>query len=372
MLHRPTSAGEVASPTSDDALPIESRAVRKARDLSRLWHASQAKVQRQQPPPAISLPEGHPEVDEQDFTTPGATPGRLGCPFAAMAAQRKRAAADAGGPQKPLTPTTGMGEDPIAAEFHRSASHSPPPSAAGSGAKCPIRFLDQHKPEEVAQYFENHKHEIPRSHEVCIKQYQTNEESVRKLDAKYGSLVNMIQGLGMKHKPMLPEEANTNAELDDGQAMSEKGVAKIQQWAGTISAPPPAEEGPIHETDEANAPPDTVEESRTPRFERDLRDVRLGESPSRPWGIQVPAEFEDQVENNGSSSGHRGGHDPQVDQIPTSQPVPLASKGEEARPISQKSPLVFNGPVFFGYSAEDMARLLQEVPQLRTAAATPQ
>ena len=54
---------------------------------------------------------------------------------------------------------------------------------------CPIRFLDQHSPEEVATYFEKHKHELPRSHEVCVRRYQKNEEQIRKLDAKYGSPV---------------------------------------------------------------------------------------------------------------------------------------------------------------------------------------
>jgi len=61
--------------------------------------------------------------------------------------------------------------------------------------------MDQHSPEEIAKYFENHKHEIPRSHAICVNRFQRNGESMRQIDEKYGNLVNMIQGLGQKHKP---------------------------------------------------------------------------------------------------------------------------------------------------------------------------
>ena len=44
-----------------------------------------------------------------------------------------------------------------------------------------------------------------------MRRYQSNEEQIRQLDAKYGNLVSMIQGLGAKHKEMLPEEPGEEA-----------------------------------------------------------------------------------------------------------------------------------------------------------------
>jgi hypothetical protein len=153
---------------------------------------------------------------------------------------------------------------------------SPPPSASGSAAKCPIRFLDQHSPEEVAKYFETHKHEIPRSHEVCVKRYQRNEDDIRKLDAKYGNLVSMIQGLGQKHQPMLPsDQEQEDVELE------RTSNERVENWANNVSA-----DG-VGGEDEA-AEPEEEEEDRESRFDRPLKEIRVGESPSRPWGISVP------------------------------------------------------------------------------------
>lgn len=106
-------------------------------------------------------------------------------------------------------------------------------AGSGSGPKCPIRFLDQHPPEEIAEYFEKHKHEIPRSHEVCVKRWQTNAESVRRLDERYGNLVSMIQGLGTKHQAMLPETPNDEEEVEDGAEVMDK--AKVRSWAAQVS-----------------------------------------------------------------------------------------------------------------------------------------
>ncbi|KAK3060873.1 hypothetical protein LTR53_019968, partial [Teratosphaeriaceae sp. CCFEE 6253] len=71
--------------------------------------------------------------------------------------------------------------DPIKAEICGLSDHNEQGSAAVSEriesrrhvevveeaelGVCPIRFMDQHSPEEVATYFEKHKHELPRSHE---------------------------------------------------------------------------------------------------------------------------------------------------------------------------------------------------------------
>jgi hypothetical protein len=101
----------------------------------------------------------HPTVQEdfeQDFTTRNGTPSKLESPFAKITNRSP----------------PNIQVDPIAAEFYggglvgsgaASAQHNP--------SKCPIRYLDQYSPEEVTKYFENYKHEIPRSHAVCISRY---------------------------------------------------------------------------------------------------------------------------------------------------------------------------------------------------------
>ncbi|KAG9620707.1 hypothetical protein KCU64_g21647, partial [Aureobasidium melanogenum] len=164
------------------------------------------------------------------------------------------------------------------------------PSVQGSSTDkvCPIRFLDQHSPEEVAAYFELHKHELPRSHEICVKRYQSNEEQIRQLDAKYGNIVSMIQGLGQKHVSLLPENlGDEHYEVEKDFEEDERAShEKIRKWASTVYTGPDA---PPEEKKDEEEP----EDERLPRFDRPLRDVRLGESPSRPWGIQVPIEAQD-------------------------------------------------------------------------------
>ncbi|KAF2812521.1 uncharacterized protein BDZ99DRAFT_383628 [Mytilinidion resinicola] len=246
---------------------------------------------------------------ERDFTIPG-TPSRLGCPFAATPSGRR---VSTSGRQSPLggsplaTPRSSMSmsrimqhgrrskrpsfHDPIRAEICGIDSHVDPVSgaesvASGSAPVCPIRFLDQHSPEEVAKYFENHKHEIPRSHEVCVKRFQSNTESIKQLDAKYGNLVSMIQGLGVKHQPWLPKEP----EEDEDEAIERQSGDRVEKWAKAVSESLHDEDEAIADThvDEVNIPDDM---DRTPHFDRPLKEIRVGESPSRPWGISVPSKY---------------------------------------------------------------------------------
>lgn len=220
-------------------------------------------------------------VLEQDFTVPGKKSSLL-CPFAKPTMNRKNSqSASTLESDRPLTPpdvkdpTPHASADPICAAMYAETMHSPPPSQSGSAAKCPIRYLDQHSPEEVARYFETHKHEIPRSHEVCVKRYQRNEDDIRKLDAKYGNLVSMIQGLGLKHQPMLP--ANHEEEGED-EELERTSNERVENWANAVSADGVGQEEPEPEE----------EEDRQSRFDRPLKEIRVGESPSRPWGISVP------------------------------------------------------------------------------------
>ncbi|EHA58393.1 hypothetical protein MGG_04418 [Pyricularia oryzae 70-15] len=230
---------------------------------------------------------------EQDFTVEGKR-GQLQCPFSAspstVAKDNKTQGDGAPGLDRPDSsgnvqdPTPHASADPIcAAMLEETTSQQPPPSAGAT--KCPIRFLDQHSTEEIAHYVETHKHEMPRSHEVCIQRYQRNEEQIRKLDAKYGSLVGMIGDLSQIHKPMLPI-GEMQEEID--RASNER----VENWAAEVSANEPdappeqfvvslVKEGT---TDRAHADDD----DRESHFDRVLKEVRVGESPSRPWGISVP------------------------------------------------------------------------------------
>ncbi len=213
-------------------------------------------------------------VLEQDFTVEGKK-GLLACPFSREPTQDTRGTSapvdDSHGSNGAADdPTPHKSSDPICAAMLEETA--PATSQAAAASKCPIRFLDKHSPEEIAKYVETHKHEIPRSHEVCVRRYQRNEEQIRKLDAKYGNLVSMIKDLGNLHQPMLPSpEGGEQVEVD--RASNER----VESWAQgvTTSDPELANEAP-------------TDDDRESRFDRPLRDVRLGESPSRPWGISVP------------------------------------------------------------------------------------
>lgn len=166
-------------------------------------------------------------------------------------------------------------QSPTASVGSRHQGDASPPPSAASASNCPIRFLGQKSPEVVAEYFKNHKHELPKSHEDCVKRHQTNSESIRELDAKYVNLVSMIQGLGEKHQPLLPSKRG-----------DEETVGKIQEWAAGLKQ------------DQEGAEPEEIaeacpQEDERGRFEsqvaEQLKEIRLGESPTRPWGVHVPA-----------------------------------------------------------------------------------
>ena len=214
---------------------------------------------------------------EQDFTVAGKQ-GDLKCPFSAAATAGTEVVPAADGQ---ADPTPHRSTDPICAAMYEETMSQPAPGATGPASKCPIRFLDQHSPEEIAHYVETHKHDLPRSHAVCVSRYQKSEQQIRKLDAKYGNLVSMIQGLSQLHQPMLPEDApRPQAQSDVDRASNER----VENWAQAVSA------GATSDPDERHT--ETLEGDdvldRESHFDRPLKEVRVGESPSRPWGISVP------------------------------------------------------------------------------------
>ena len=256
------------------------------------------------------------------------------------------------------------------------ALSSAPPSAAGSASKCPIRFLDHYSPEEVAEYFKNHKHEIPRSHEVCVRRYQSNVESIRQLDAKYGNLVNMIQGLGAKHQSLLPDAREDD---DNTPALHGKSIEHIKNWAkgvqdgpqealdtttkpDSISNPRP-EPGGTRETAYNIAEQADSHKSHYPS-PYNLKEIRVGESPSRLGGVTIPMPFrsdnddddcdDDYDDNKAYSQPAAEGRDSQTSLL---QERPRQRRVGRGR---QHPRMVFTGPVFIGYSPKQAAAVLRQ------------
>lgn len=226
---------------------------------------------------------------EQDFTVEGKK-GSLACPFSAP--DKKDADGvdeDEGAATRNLPDLTPhQSTDPICAAMFEEATSQPANSAVN---KCPIRFLDKHSPEEIAHYVKTYKHELPRSHAICVERYQRNEDQVRKLDAKYGNMVSMIEGLGQLHKPMLPVSEERDGDEVDVDASNQR----VENWAQEVSANT-AEYPATPEFPSGNGESETQhggddlpdDHERESHFDRPLKEVRVGESPSRPWGISVP------------------------------------------------------------------------------------
>jgi hypothetical protein len=349
---------------------------------------------------------------EKDFTTAG-TPSRLGCPFAStsgrgslLATPRSSASRSSLRGRRSKRPSF---TDPIRAEICGidAASAEPSVAASGSAAVCPIRFLDQHDPEEVAKYFEKHKHELPRSHEVCITRFQSNQESIEQLDRKYGNLVNMIQGLGQKHQAWLPEEPEDAIEEEPEVDMiiDGKADAKVEKWAKAVSAS--LREGTPSAEEELSD--HGLDETRTAQFDRPMKEVRVGESPSRPWGVTIPPKYTDAHSSSSVGSAptasppiplktdrpigetpqksgkcpfdhHAMGKTPDKStQRPSyappftepmtphppapsnPPPPPQAQRQDDRAPETVKTipQMVFNGPVFLGYPPDQLLTLLQ-------------
>ncbi|KAE8145196.1 hypothetical protein BDV25DRAFT_134002 [Aspergillus avenaceus] len=350
---------------------------------------------------------------EKDFTTKG-TQGSLRCPFAKP---NKKPPVNGGVVDRVEDALKFQNGDmcghedldPIKAELNdRRSSQAPSVRTSTTRcpvSRCPIRYLNQHSPEEVADYVERHKHEIPRSHAICVQRYQKDSQSMRQLDAKYGSLINMIRGLSVKHQAFLPDRGN------NGAATSSSSVERVEKWAEEVGLTSEEVQPCTKEDEEGDG-------ERKGRFDRPLREVRVGESPSRPWGIPVPApppvdcppsppvalpvtaspnETKPtpgadnippvhgptlQPHDKGSKVGRCPfGHGAPAglvseretetvrDQERKNDPLETAEKDDRTRqdlkshhhPDNQTASVVFNGPVFFGFSPEQTASFLQQL-----------
>lgn len=223
---------------------------------------------------------------EQDFTVKGKR-GHLQCPFS----QRPAPQDGLDGKQDDDIEANNdrshhSSADPICAAMHEeSGSHTHGPNGA-SGSKCPIRYMDQHSPEEIANYVEAHKHELPRSHEVCLRRYQHNEDQIKKIDSKYGNIVSMIEGLGQLHQPMLPEDEQGRQRRQS--EIENASNERVQNWAKAVTDSSGAVDDADSKDDVEDGDQTAEDADRHGHFDRPLKEVRVGESPSRPWGISVP------------------------------------------------------------------------------------
>ena len=328
---------------------------------------------------AESSASTQPSTLEGDATESGhvneSTSNRPSCPFAKMGGAKPphhpKPAPPVSAPRssQSLPNPVAVGPSQTACAAHPS----PPPSATGSATKCPIRFLTHQSPEAVAEYLEKHKHEVPRSHEVCVKRHQTNTEDIRRLDAKYGSLVQMVQELGAKHQPLLPPK-----EDEEGPGRAEELTnERVESWARTVS-------GNVQLTENT----DTKTEGRESRFDRPMNEVRLGESPSRPWGIPVPplddpinvtdptgvdlsersvaaaiatatSEPSRQEFLRGKASARMQEPAPQADIPDVNFKYDAAFLQQLPTTRARQSKMIFTGPVFIGYPMEQAMSFLQ-------------
>lgn len=249
---------------------------------------------------------------EQDFTVEGKTRGTLGCPFSQVATPQAEQSQQDG--TQHAQDHSHDAQDPICAAMFDDGGSQPGSAAAAS--KCPIRYLDQHSPEEIAHYLETHKHELPRSHEVCVRRYQRNEDDIRKLDAKYGNLVSMVEGLSRIHQPMLPEQ-DTRPQSDVERSSNDR----VETWAQTVSVSLRDNLSDNEGADRTALEGGSTDEERQSHFDRPLKEVRLGESPSRPWGISVP--FVDVPAGHDGQQPHRPESPPPAPvQMPADHPTP--------------------------------------------------
>ncbi|CAK7564978.1 MAG: hypothetical protein SEPTF4163_002884 [Sporothrix epigloea] len=207
-------------------------------------------------------------------------------------------------------------------------------SGGGAATRCPIRFLNQHSPEEIAHYVETHKHQLPRSHSICLRRYNKNEVEVRKMDAKYGNMANMISSLGQFHQPMLasaeagPGDIENDVSRGGGVRNAQEAIdraelhksshERVKTWANGVLISGESVTGEFGDNNDtigtgdgsnrrdefsrgrrrstahsgggesSGSGGDITDPERASHFDRPLKEVRLGESPSRPWGIAVP------------------------------------------------------------------------------------
>ena len=159
----------------------------------------------------------------------------------------------------------------------------------------------------------------------------------------------MIQGLGLKHQPLLHHKNEGDADKNSG--------SNVGDWVDGIEPAPVAAEK-IDPQDVGYV----ALENREGHFIRPLREVRVGESPSRPWGIPIPSgppHLEDDLAGQKdtvpeSKSAQASGN---INSSPTKLPM---NHKASWNPAKNSPRVIFNGPVFIGYPPEQAAVFLKQ------------
>ena len=325
------------------------------RHKANVLHERQTRDSRDSSPKQNAPPTGHPAVNQS-------TGGDMGCPFAALShIGEENPKIDRAVIQRPDSlPTPPHTQEHFPDVPHKDnhedihdGHYSPPPSVSGSIYKCPIRMLDERSPEEIAKFFENHKHEIPRSHEICVRRYQSNSQTIRELDAKYGTLANMIKGLGMKHQPLLPSKEDDE---EDDPALDTKSMRKVENWAQHVDADNEGVEMPYDTKTHLSGFDD-----RQGHFDRRLKEIRVGESPSRPWGIPVPPAAVPHLNiGKSASTPTPKGARTKAGNGSNGDKTGIATGHRTDEHDDDRPRMLFTGPVFIGYGPEQASAFIKE------------
>jgi hypothetical protein len=171
--------------------------------------------------------------------------------------------------------------------------------------------------------------------------------------------------------------------------LDRQSLEKVERWAENCTENPEVQnDGPVTA---ASSTDDNVE-TRTSHFDMPLKEIRVGESPSRPWGISVPyveglasnsnvvedEEFESPLLSQpmqGDKSFFIDPNDPSTGKFALSASNGKYSADIPQQPLPVEDPLVlptekkaapqmlFTGPIFFGYSVEQASTLIQKFQQ---------
>ncbi|KAL8739705.1 MAG: hypothetical protein Q9184_008573 [Pyrenodesmia sp. 2 TL-2023] len=168
----------------------------------------------------------------------------------------------------------------------------------------------------------------------------------------------MIQGLGQKHQPLL----HTRVE-GENVSQGRNSQENVEVWAHKVDGDG---EASINGQDDVNGndgvADDITDGQRDGRFDRPLKEIRVGESPSRPWGISVPqaAPIRSSAVSAEAKPDLDASHEPGLS-TPLSAPVEEKRTRSHARrdDSSDRRPkMLFTGPVFVGYAPDQITDIL--------------
>ncbi|KAF7592819.1 hypothetical protein BBP40_012354 [Aspergillus hancockii] len=194
----------------------------------------------------------------------------------------------------------------------------------------------------------------------------------------------MIRGLSVKHQAFLPNRGNSGAPT------SSSSAERVEKWAEEVGLKSGIQPS-IKEEDEGES-----ERDRKGHFDRPLREVRvvtvaLGDESKKPSGIATvdissTVPDRDSIQKPLGTAPKTGrcpfghGAPPAANPAPDAETIRDHDRKEEPihsaeqdlgekpdahpGPNTSRASVVFNGPVFFGFSPEQTASFLQQLGSL--------